>query len=301
MPEPATDHDERASELPRVDLHTHSHYSDGLLAPAALVHEAGRRGLRVLGLTDHDTAAGLAEAEAEAARLGLTVVPGVELSTSDGAREVHLLGYFFDRDDPAFLAALREFERLRWVRIERIVEKLATAGAPLELQRVRDLAGQGTVGRPHVARALIEEGHAASIADAFDRFIGFGQPAYVPRPKIDPVEAIALVRSAGGVAVLAHPSTAGDVEATLARLVPAGLGGMEVYYGEYDDETRQRLRAIADRLGFVPTGGSDFHGPGFRAGRELGGPPVPLSSVERLRDLAAQSGAMRAAHSAFAP
>lgn len=252
-----------------------------------------------MGLTDHDTTAGLAEAEAEAARHGIAIVPGVELSTSDGAREVHVLGYFVDRDDPPFVAALREFERLRWERIERIVARLAITGSPVESQRVRELAGQGTAGRPHVARALIERGYALSIADAFDRFIGYGRPAYVPRRKIDPVAAIALVRDAGGVAVLAHPGTAGDIEGTLTRLVPAGLGGMEVYYGEYDDETRQRLHAIADRWGLVPTGGSDYHGPGFKAGRELGGPFVPFSSVERLRDLASRTGTARPAETAF--
>lgn len=286
-------HDERdATSAPsRVDLHTHSHFSDGVLAPAALVQEAGRRGLRVLGLTDHDTTAGLAEAEAEAARVGIDLVPGVELSTSDGAREVHILGYLYDRTDARLQAALREFERLRWSRIEQIVARLAITETPIELQRVRELAGQGTAGRPHVARALVERGYADSIADAFDRFIGYGRPAYVPRPKIDPVEAIALVREAGGVAVLAHPGTAGDIEVTLARLVPAGLGGMEVYYGEYDDETRQRLRVIADRWGLIPTGGSDFHGTGFKAARELGGPHVPISSVERLRGAASRSRA----------
>ena len=271
-----------------VDLHTHSRHSDGSQPPAELVQEADRRGLRVLGLTDHDTVSGLAEAEAEAARLGLELVPGVELSTGgrDGAPEIHLLGYFVDRDDPDLVAALAAYAHQRLVRLERIAERLAAAGVPIDPERVVQLAGPGTVGRPHIARALIERGYVADLGEAFDRFLRAGRPGFVPRPHLDPEQGIATIRAAGGVAVLAHPFSTGDVEETVARLVAARLAGLEVDYGEYDDEARAWLRAIADNWGLVPTGGSDYHGPGFRPGRELGGPAVPLESVERLRAVA---------------
>jgi predicted metal-dependent phosphoesterase TrpH len=273
-----------------VDLHTHSIHSDGVLAPAALVQEANRRGLRVLGLTDHDTLDGLPEAETEAAVLGLEIVPGVELSTAgrDGEGEVHLLGYFVARDDPDLRAGLATYAQARLDRMERILERLAAAGVPIEAAHVRRLAGPGTVGRPHVARALIERGHVADIGEAFDRYLGAGRPGFVPRPKVEPEQGIALIRGAGGVAVLAHPLSIGDVEGVVARLLPAGLGGIEVYYGEYDEGTRRALRDVADRRGLVPTGGSDFHGPGFKTGRDLGGPPVPWETVERLRAAAGE-------------
>lgn len=268
-----------------VDLHTHSIHSDGTLAPAALVQEAARRGLRVLGLTDHDTLDGLAEAEAEADRLGLELVPGVELSTGGqgGEPEIHLLGYFVDREDPELRAGLTGFAGARIERMGLILERLASAGVPVEPERVRRLAGPGTVGRPHIARALIERGHVADMGEAFDRYLASGRPGFVPRPKVEPERGVALIRAAGGVAVLAHPFGTGEVEAVVARLVPVGLGGMEVYYGEYDERARAELGAVAARWGLIPTGGSDFHGPGVKAGRELGGPPVPATSVARLR------------------
>ena len=279
-----------------VDLHTHSSYSDGLLDPADLVRAAADRGLRVLGLTDHDTVAGLPEAGAEAARHGLTLVPGVELSTSgEHGAEIHLLGYCLDPTHPALLAGLRDYAEQRLVRSERILAKLASAGVSIDPAVVRRLAGRGTVGRPHVARALIETGHVASIDEAFRRYLGSGKPGFVPRPRVSPEDGIALIRSAGGVAVMAHPFGAGNVEAALARLVPAGLAGLEVEYGEYDASARQTLRDMANRWDLIATGGSDYHGPGVKAGRELGQPNVPMSAVARLEAAASPSHATSSA------
>ena len=271
----------------RIDLHTHSTVSDGLLTPAALVDAAARLGLRALGLTDHDTVKGLAEAEAAAARAGLEFVPGLELSTGGDGDEVHLLAYLIDRDDPALLTALADFAARRVERIERIVARLATTGVRLDPARVFALAGPGTAGRPHVARALIEAGYVADTHEAFNRYLRGGQPGYVPRAKVAPERAIALVRAAGGVPVLAHPRSATNLERTLARLVPAGLAGLEVYYGEYDNATRASLATVAARWGLVATGGSDFHGPNFKPGRDLGGPPVPPAALDHLRQAAA--------------
>jgi 3',5'-nucleoside bisphosphate phosphatase len=171
--------------------------------------------------------------------------------------------------------------------MERMVERLSRIGAPVALGRVREIAGLGTVGRPHLGRALVEAGYATDLSDAFARYIGGGKPAFVPRPRVDPRAAIALVRAAGGVTVLAHPFSVGGVESVLDRLVPAGLAGMEVDYGEYSAEDREILRQIAARRGLIATGGSDYHGPDLRAARELGSAPVPLGAVTALREAAA--------------
>jgi 3',5'-nucleoside bisphosphate phosphatase len=268
----------------QVDLHTHSTYSDGLLSPAMLVEEAASRGVRILALTDHDTVAGIGEARVAGERLGVEIIPGVELSAAlPGGGEVHLLGYFVDVEDPALLAQLAGYARARSERMQRMVERLNRIGAPVALERVREIAGHGTVGRPHLGRALVEAGYAEDLSDAFARFIGGGKPAFVPRPRVDPHDAIALVRAAGGVPVMAHPFSTGGVESVLDRLVPAGLAGMEVDYGEYTPEDREILRQIAARRGLIATGGSDYHGPDRRSARELGSAPVSLESVAALQ------------------
>jgi 3',5'-nucleoside bisphosphate phosphatase len=270
-----------------VDLHTHSTYSDGLLTPAALVEEAATRGLRVLALTDHDTVAGIAEARAAGERLGVEIIPGVELSASFGNGEgVHLLGYLLDINHPLLRDGLAGYARAREERMARMVERLRRIGAAVDPERVRAIAGHGTMGRPHLARALVEAGHAVDLPDAFARYIGWGKPAYVPRPRVAPAAAIVLVRAAGGVPVLAHPCSGGGLEGLLDRLVPAGLAGLEVDYGSYTPEERDLLRGIAARHGLIATGGSDFHGPDLAAGRELGAAPVPLSVVAALREAA---------------
>ena len=272
------------SATPKVDLHTHSTYSDGILSPAMLVEEAVSRGVGILALTDHDTVAGIGEARAAGERLGVEIIPGVELSAAlPSGGEVHLLGYFVDVDDPAFLEQLAGYARARIERMERMVERLSRIGAPVAVERVREIAGLGTVGRPHLGRALVEAGYASDLSDAFARYIGGGKPAFVPRPRVDPRDAIALVRAAGGVTVLAHPFSVGGVESVLDRLVPAGLAGMEVDYGEYSVEDREILRQIAARRRLIATGGSDYHGPDLRAARELGSAPVPLGAVTALR------------------
>lgn len=271
------------SQKPVVDLHTHSTASDGWLTPAQLVAEARRRGLRTLALTDHDTVAGIAPATQAAESTGIELIPGIELSSSSGPHEVHILGYFIDPSEPALLTRLEHLVAQRNERNRAIVERLNDLGMPIEYQRVEEIATGGTIGRPHIARAMIEQGYVGSIGQAFNEYLTRGKPAYVPRRKVLPEDAIALVKAAGGVAVLAHPMTAGELAPLLERLVTAGLAGMEVFYGEYDRSTRNHLQVIADRWNLIPTGGSDFHGEGFKEGRSLGSVEVPLASLERLR------------------
>ena len=272
-----------------VDLHTHTVCSDGTLAPAALVKLAHEVGLEALGITDHDSVGGIAEA-AEAARVqGMTLIPGVELSSSFEDHELHLLGYFVDVTDDRFLRQLEELAARRETRAHRIVERLNATGIEVAFERVRAIAGTGSIGRPHVARALMELGIVGTVAEAFDRYLSKGRPGYVPRAQFEPEDAARLVLDAGGVPVLAHPLTTGDPEGVARRLLPVGLRGFEVYYSEYDRRTQGDLLAIAERWDLIPTGGSDFHGPNFRPGRDLGKPDVPAETVALLREAAGLS------------
>ena len=265
-----------------VDLHTHSTASDGLLAPARLVALAVERGLRVLALTDHDTVGGIAEAGAAAATTGLRFIPGVELSTFVEAGEVHMLGYFIDPANPTLLDALARFREAREGRAEGMVARLREAGAPIRLERVFELAAGGSIGRPHVARALVEAGHATSVGDAFDRWLVRGRPGYVERYKLTPPAAVKLIREVGAVPVLAHPHSADDLADLLPTLLAAGLAGLECYYGDYDNDRRDEYLRLASRHNLVPTGGTDFHGTGTAHRRPLGNTYVPLASVEAL-------------------
>ncbi len=270
----------------RVDLHTHSTASDGEHSPRELIRLALARGLDVIALTDHDSVAGI-DAALEAARGSkLEVIPGVELSADVEAAEVHVLGYFVDWRDAPFLAMLEKFRDGRVGRAEKMVQKLAALGAPITFTRVQEIAGDGSIGRPHVAQALLEAGHIASINEAFDRYIGRTGPAYVERYKLTPEDAVALILRAGGVPVLAHPR---DVPHYIAPLVKAGLLGLEVYYGLYDDALVSKHARLAKEYGLLATGGSDFHGLNKMGHmNKLGQVHVPPKVVEQLRAKAGQ-------------
>jgi predicted metal-dependent phosphoesterase TrpH len=265
-----------------IDLHAHTTASDGLDSPVGLVELAARRGLSVLAVTDHDTVDAIAEAEEAASERGITLVPGVELSTTVPTGEVHVLGYFVDRHDDAFIASLADLASSRVRRVERMIDRLHELGYPVDRDAIMAEAGVGSIGRPHVARALMAIGAASSVSDAFDRFLKAGRPAYIPRDPFTPEDAVRLLADHGAVPTLAHPLSTGDIEGTLRRLVPAGLRGFETYYAEYMPDQHQQLRAIADAWGLIPTGGSDYHGSGFREGRELGAAPVPEETYDRL-------------------
>lgn len=268
-----------------VDLHTHTNASDGLLTPAELVDLASRRGLSVLGVTDHDTIDGIAAASRRAVERGVTLVPGVELSTTSTGAELHILGYFVDTSDAVFVDRLQELAEGRRERIARMVALLNEHGYPVSLDRVFALAGEGSVGRPHVARALMELGAVTTIGEAFERFLGRSGPAWVPRTPFPPEEALALLTANGALPVIAHPYTTRGPREMIERLLPHGLRGLECFYGEYDAAQHRALLRMAKESGLVPTGGSDYHGPRFKEGRELGSAPVPMSSYEALRML----------------
>ncbi|MBI3998498.1 MAG: PHP domain-containing protein, partial [Armatimonadetes bacterium] len=242
----------------RIDLHTHTTASDGLLGPQALVAEAAVRGVGLLAVADHDTTASVAPALAAGRAAGVEVWPAVELSCDVPAGEVHVLGYFIDHHLAWFQALLRRLREGRVRRAERMVDRLAALGVPVDFERVAAYAGGGSVGRPHVARALVEAGHVRDVAEAFDRFIGRGGPAYVERVKITPADAVRVIRAAGGLAVLAHPGWARN-DTMISDLVAAGLDGIEVYYPDHDPATVRHYAAVAARHGLLVTGGTDFH------------------------------------------
>lgn len=273
------------------DFHTHSTRSDGRLSPTALVDLAASRGVRVMAMTDHDTIDGLDEAVAAAARHpGFLLIPGVELSCDVPGTEVHMLGLFIDRTDSRLLTELERFRRGRIERATKMVDALTTLGAPIEWARVQEIAGEASVGRPHVAQALLEAGHVQRFEEAFDRFLGRNGPAYFERERLLPAEAIGLIRAAGGLPVFAHPSFTKDYSNVATELAAAGLFGMEVYYKAYTPEVVDELRLLADGLGLFTMGGSDFHGIERDDERQPGDIPLPDAVVEALLEAARTAG-----------
>jgi predicted metal-dependent phosphoesterase TrpH len=263
---------------PTADLHTHSTASDGSVAPAALVAGARAAGLAVVGLTDHDTIDGIAPAQQAGLDLGVTVIVGVELSAVEGEHEVHLLGLHLDQLVP-LEPALADLRGARRRRADTMVGALRAIGVAISIEAVMAEAGDGAVGRPHVARALIAGGWARDQRDAFDRYLGAGRPAYVAKQRLTVPDAIRLLHSAGGVAVLAHPGREGTL-ARLTALRTLGLDGVEVRHPSHSAEDEARLAALADHLDLVPSGGSDWHG-ATEGPRVLGAVTIPTTWVER--------------------
>ncbi len=273
--------------MSRVDLHIHSTASDGKLEPADVVRGAAERGLAYIALADHDTVSGIAPAQEAAKEFPkLKVIPGVEISTDTPDGEIHILGYFVDYNDPEFKAALDRFRNSRLARARGIVDKLNKLGIHIDWQRVEEIAGDSSIGRPHIAQAMLEKGYIASFKEAFTDYIGRDGPAYVEREKMTPAEAVAIIVKAGGLAVLAHPFTAGEPEAMIRELKPAGLAGIEAYYDNYSAEEIDQLVGLAQKYNLIATGGSDYHGIEPANETAIGGAEVPLESAERLIALA---------------
>jgi hypothetical protein len=270
----------------RVDLHAHTHFSDGALSPEKLVALAAERELAALSITDHDSLEALVPARSAAGR-ALELVPGIEISSVLAGAELHILGYYVDPTHEGLLERLSLFRADRLRRAQAIMERLAQLGALLDVEEVLGRAGPGVVGRPHIAAALVRAGHVESLEDAFRRFLGRDASAYIPRPAFRSEDAIGLIHAAGGVSVLAHPGAALP-EAAVAHLVDAGLRGIEVWHPQHGAATVRRYRALALRLDLLETGGSDYHGPGRSA--DLGGMAVPASVLARLKEVAGVAG-----------
>ncbi len=271
----------------RIDLHTHTLASDGLMDAASLVAEAGSRGVGLLAISDHDTTAGVDDAVAAGKKAGVEVWPAVELSCDVEAGEVHVLGYFVDHRLNWFQVLLGRLREGRADRAARMVGRLAALGVPVAYERVATLAAGGAIGRPHVARALVEAGHVRDTAEAFERFIGRGGPAYAERLKLAPVQAIELIRAAGGLAVLAHPGW-GTGDEMIRDLTGAGLDGLEVYYPDHIPSQVEHYRTLAKELGLLMTGGTDFHGGAMATRVLVGSQYVPEAVVAPIREAAAR-------------
>jgi predicted metal-dependent phosphoesterase TrpH len=266
-----------------IDLHSHSTASDGQFAAEEVAEQAAAAGVGTWALTDHDSVASLRVAAAAARARGMRFVPGIELSVQlERGREIHVLGHFVDVESDA----LRRFEDLlaekRRVRMGEVVEKLAALGVAIEPDAIEKFSGGKTLGRPHVARALVEAGVVGSVKEAFDRFLGEGRPAYVGRYRLGPAEAIALVRGAGGTATVAHPGVSRVERADLERMKALGLAGVETYHPDHHPSLRDKYARIARELDLVPTAGSDYHGPEVAPDRRLGMVTMTEDELARL-------------------
>jgi len=265
----------------KVDLHVHTTASDGTNTPQQVVQIAASRNLKAISITDHDTVGGIEEAITAGLRLGVEIIPGVEINTDYNHQEVHILGYFIKYNDDQFQSRLKELQNARIIRIKKIVNQLQALGLPVELKRVMELAGPGSVGRPHIGMVMVEKGYVNSIQEAFHRYLGYGRPAFIPRYALDPAEAVGIIRQAGGVAVWAHPGLANRDDLIL-KLVEAGLQGLEVYYPEHSSEMRSHYLALALQYGLVATGGSDYHGSSADYRADLGEVTVDYAVVDQL-------------------
>ena len=271
-----------------IDLHLHTLASDGRLSPTELIQLVAKQGLETISITDHDSTEGLAEAYEAAKEFPyMRIIPGIEMSADIPGDEVHVLGYFLDYHDVEFQGMLTELRRGRVGRAQVMVEKLIALGKPVEWERVLHFAGDGTVGRPHIALAMVEAGYFKEPKEAFEEYLGNDGLAYYDRPKLNPTESVAMIRKVGGVPVLAHPTFMNDMEAGIASLKKEGLVGMEVYYAQYDDDTVRHLARLAREYDLIPCGGSDYHGLG-NTGEPLPGTlGPPEETVKLLEDAAA--------------
>jgi hypothetical protein len=279
--------------MSRIDLHLHTTHSDGSLSPTEVLRLAHKAKVTALAITDHDIVSGIPEAIAAGVELGIEVIPGVEISSRLGNSELHILGYCLHWQEPELNRRLTGLRESRHSRNPQIIERLRALGLDVTYEEVRALAGTDAVGRPHIARLLMDKKYVTSAKDAFDQYLAEGRPAYVARELPKPADAIAWIRAAGGVAVLAHPTWAKVAEdglnALLTILKAEGLGGIEVHYSTHTKRQTTEYLDLAKRLNLLVTGGSDFHGitkPDIEVGTGRGGLKVPEKLLEPLKKAA---------------
>lgn len=273
----------------RADLHCHTTMSDGTFTPTELVEEAARRGLAAIAVTDHDSVDGIEEALQAARGTQVRVVPGVEISTDVSDGEVHILGFCINYKNEGLLGLLESQRESRMRRAEQMLKKLAALGISLNKEDVLEHAGEGAVGRPHIAAAMVRAGYVLTWDEAFAHYIGFHSPAYVSRSKLTPFEAVEAILAAQGVPVLAHPGLA-DKDEMIPGLVECGLGGIEVFYPHHTQAQQKRYESIADEYGLIATGGSDCHGPLSQSGVVLGSATTDYGVVLSLHRRALATG-----------
>ena len=277
--------------MSRLDLHLHTTHSDGSCTPTEVVHMAHQAGVTALAITDHDIMTGVTEAIEVGQQCGIEIIPGVEISSLAGNSELHILGYFLDRQDSDLLVRLKTLRDARHRRNPQIIERLQALGVEITYDEVRALANTDSIGRPHIARVLMDKHVVASAKEAFDRFLADGKPAYVPRELPSPAEAIRWIKAARGLAVLAHPTWVKVADRSLVDLVRQlkadGLDGVEVYYSTHAARQTREYLNLAQQLGLLVTGGSDFHGltkPDIEVGIGKGTLHIPPSLLPRMKE-----------------
>lgn len=281
--------------MSRIDLHTHTTWSDGSFSPSELVTWAHQHGIQTLAITDHDTTDGLDEAYAAGQPLNMDLISGIEISTRFQEREIHVLGYFIDYHDPTFQIRIRQLQSTRLQRIQSILQRLEVLGISLCLKDIQLMAGSGSIGRPHIANMLIQKGHVATFNEAFEKYLGMRGKAYVPREVPEVSEILVWIREAGGVAILAHPFWEGyraeAIDSACRHLVEQGLQGLEVFYGTFSAKQISFNLHLAKRFDLLVSGGSDFHGtykPEIAIGKGKGSLKVPQTVVDKLRKAASR-------------
>jgi predicted metal-dependent phosphoesterase TrpH len=269
--------------MSKVDLHIHTTASDGKYTPAEIVRKAWEAGLNYIAICDHDSLEGIRPAlAAMRACPGLLILSGVEINTDIPSGELHVLGYLYDYENQELQNHLVRLRDSRIERAKKMIVKLRGVGLKIDYERVEELAGGGSLGRPHIAQALLEKGYINNFREAFLKYIGRGAPAYVERDKITPVEAVQLIKKAGGIPVLAHPLTTENYEELIQELISAGLMGLEAYYNNYTPEQVHDILTVAARNNLITTGGSDYHGLDSLNEPCLGSVEVPLEAATRL-------------------
>lgn len=281
--------------MSRLDLHLHTTHSDGSCTPTEVIGLAHQAGVTALAITDHDITSGIPEAIAAGEQYEIEIIPGVETSSLMGSSELHILGYFLDWQDNALNQRCKSLRDSRHHRNPQIVDRLRSLGIDITYDEVRALAGSDSVGRPHIARALMNKGVVTSAKEAFDRFLGDGKAAYVPRELPSPADAIRWIKEAHGLAVLAHPTWVKLTDQPLAELVRRlkadGLDGVEVYYSTHAARQTREYLSLAQQLGLLVTGGSDFHGitkPDIEVGIGKGSLHIPTTLLSKMKERVAQ-------------
>ena len=264
-----------------ADLHLHTYFSDGSDAPQRVVELAKQAGVSIIAITDHDNTEALPLAAPAAKRHGIELIAGIEMSASAEGQEVHLLGFFLDTDNPVLRAHLAEQQARRVERVREMVTRLKQAGVTIDAEEVFAVAGQGTVGRPHVAQVLLKHGYISTLSEAFARYIGPKNPGFVPGSPLAPSRIIRVIRAAGGVPVLAHPVYL-KRDDLIEQFVKDGLAGLEVYHSGHEPDVVRRYERLADRLQLLRTGGSDYHG-NSKEGLPVGAVKVPAALVDALK------------------
>lgn len=264
-----------------ADLHCHTTASDGLLTPTEIVELASSKGIKAIGITDHDSIDGWQEAERAAETLNIKIIKGIEINTDWQQREIHILGYLLDDKSISFNRKIYQLQHQRIIRIKEILSKLERLNMSITFEEVKEYAKGKAIGRPHVAQAMVKKGYVMDFREVFDSYLKVGGAAYVPRYKLTPTEAISIIREAQGVAVLAHPGTQ-HIEKQIRQWKDEGLQGIEVSHPDHSLEGSVRYSKLAEKLGLIATGGSDFHGKSLKPGIEIGDCGVSLEVVEQL-------------------